>query len=413
MTIFRDEALKKLSSPERLDEAMEAASPMYWVGYVALTLVVVAGILWGIFGSVPTRVAAEGILLKEGSEVYSASAAGEGEIVSLAVGLGERVSAGQVVAELDQAEAERRRETLTLRLAEARDALADRLAERERERELYRELTAKRRAAIEAKIANAQARIASLEELAANLRDLFDKGYAQSTAVLEREQALIAAQESVTDLRNKLVEIEEDVFENTETWRRRIDEERDEIRRYTDELEDLTTRLEGERTVNAPVAGIVTEIAAGLGDVVAPGTSVVRIVTEAQEMDALLFVSSREGKLVAPGFVVNIEPSTARKEEYGTIRARVRTVSPLPVSSQAIGSLLHNDTLVRTFTSGGAPVMIRAEIEAAGPDRFAWTGGGGPAFTIEAGTLASATITVRRQRPASLVLPFLKSLTGG
>ncbi|WP_028466963.1 NHLP bacteriocin system secretion protein [Nisaea denitrificans] len=414
MSIFREKALKRLSSPENLDEALVAASPFHWVAYAAAALLVGITVAWGFLGEVPTRVNADGILLHRDSEVFSASAEGSGELIEIRVRLGDHVEAGETVAVLDQ-------DVDVLRLETARDKLSS--AEARREADLVAQdedvalrasLTRKERASLQEKITNARARLVNLEALVADMRRLLDRGFIERSRLLARENEQIQVREMIADLKNALVKLEVQDRERAEYWKDRMQASDKEIEAYEDEIDNIREHLRRIRTVDAPISGTVTEISASLGDVVAAGKPVVRIVSEASEMDALLFVPPADGKLIKSGMTANVEPTVAKKEEFGTIVSTVRSVSDLPMSASAIQAMLHNEKLVQRFTSKGSPVAIRADLnEVAGEtERFLWTGGAGPDFDVEQGTLIAATITVRRQRPVTLILPFLKSFVG-
>ncbi len=414
MAIFREKALKRLSSPENLDEALVAASPFHWVAFLSAGALVAAAVAWGVFGSVPTRIKADGILLHRDSEVFSASAEGTGKLIDVTVALGDRVTAGQVVALLNQDVDERRLELLVDKMQSARARRdADERAQRE-DSVLRADLMAKERASLSAKIANAKAREANLLELVADMRSLLKRGFIERSRLLARENELIQVRETIADLNNSLVKLEVQNRERAEYWRDRVYASEKELEALHDEMENIREQLKRVQTVDAPITGTVTEISASLGDVIAAGTAVVRIVSEATEMDALLFVPPSDGKLIKPNLTANIEPTVAKKEEFGTILANVRSVSDLPMSSSAIQAMLQNEKLVQQFSAKGAPVAVRADLLEAGNDkeRFRWTGGAGPSFDIEQGTLVAATITVRRQRPITLILPFLKNLVG-
>ena len=62
--LFRKVALERLSSPEQLDQLMRITSPVGWVALLALGVLLACGVLWGIWGSIPTKVKGSGILMR-------------------------------------------------------------------------------------------------------------------------------------------------------------------------------------------------------------------------------------------------------------------------------------------------------------------------------------------------------------
>src|SRR6266542_6113424 len=97
--LFRQAALERLSSPDRLDELMEVTRPRSWLAVLGLVGVLVAVLLWGIYGSVPTLVRGDGVLIREGS-LQTVDAAEAGELEELFVGAGEDVRQNQGVARI-------------------------------------------------------------------------------------------------------------------------------------------------------------------------------------------------------------------------------------------------------------------------------------------------------------------------
>ena len=63
-SLFREEAMDKMSSPDELDRLMRATDPKGGLALIALLTLVAATIVWGVFGSVPVQVSGDkGILL--------------------------------------------------------------------------------------------------------------------------------------------------------------------------------------------------------------------------------------------------------------------------------------------------------------------------------------------------------------
>ncbi|MCQ3930562.1 MAG: hypothetical protein DPW16_08880 [Chloroflexi bacterium] len=61
--LFRKVALDRLSSPEQLDQLMKITSPRAWLALIAIAVLLVAGALWAIFGSIPEETEGNGVLV--------------------------------------------------------------------------------------------------------------------------------------------------------------------------------------------------------------------------------------------------------------------------------------------------------------------------------------------------------------
>jgi hypothetical protein len=99
--IFREAALERLASPERLDERIEVTTPRLWLALLGLCALLAMAIGWGLFGSIPTLVRGQGILIRDGS-LQSVVAPDGGQVKALLVRVGDDVARDQVVARLIQ-----------------------------------------------------------------------------------------------------------------------------------------------------------------------------------------------------------------------------------------------------------------------------------------------------------------------
>jgi biotin carboxyl carrier protein len=95
--LFRQEALKKISSPEQLDELVTLTSSKSWLTLIAIGILLLFLIIWGIFGIIPIRVAGKGILIQDTINNLYAPSAGYIEQVAK---LQNTVHEGQVVARI-------------------------------------------------------------------------------------------------------------------------------------------------------------------------------------------------------------------------------------------------------------------------------------------------------------------------
>jgi hypothetical protein len=94
--IFRERALKRISSPEQLDRLVRVTSPRRWIGLGALLVVVVGVIVWSAVATVPTTLSGPGFLLPLGG-LREVQAPAGGTVESLDLAVGEHIVAGQSV----------------------------------------------------------------------------------------------------------------------------------------------------------------------------------------------------------------------------------------------------------------------------------------------------------------------------
>ncbi|AET69244.1 NHLM bacteriocin system secretion protein [Desulfosporosinus orientis DSM 765] len=101
--IFREVSLKRLSSPEQLDQLIKVTSPRGWLALVALSLLLAGAIVWSFVGSIPTKIAGQGILLNDAG-VFSLTHDTSGRVLDLRFAAGDKVKKGDVIARIEQPE---------------------------------------------------------------------------------------------------------------------------------------------------------------------------------------------------------------------------------------------------------------------------------------------------------------------
>lgn len=101
--IFREVSLKRLSSPEQLDQLIKVTSPRGWLALVALILLLAGVIVWSFVGSIPTKIAGQGILLNDAG-VFSLTHDTSGLVLDVRFTAGDKVKKGDIIARIEQSE---------------------------------------------------------------------------------------------------------------------------------------------------------------------------------------------------------------------------------------------------------------------------------------------------------------------
>jgi HlyD family secretion protein len=359
--MFRKAALDKLSSPERLDVMMQVTSPVAWLAATSLSVVLVLVIIWGIFGTLSTKVQGQGILLRGGA-ILAVTSDTVGRVAELKVASGDVVEEGQVVAILRQDDLETR--------VENQKAL---LADLERQRDT----------------ANTESLEAALLEKARSQRELVAKG-------LITKSALMATESQINGIRVQRASTESQI---------------DQLRRQIVALEE---KLISKSQITTPYAGRILELMTDVGELIAPGNKVFTLEELEEPIDTVIYVNAGEGKKIRPGMDCQISPSTVKREEYGYIKGVVAEVSDFPMTPEGLMRVLRNDTMVSSMTGQGAPIEVKVKLlkDPETPSGFQWSSSQGPPFPVFTGTLTTGAIVVEKKRPASLVLPIFKSAVG-
>mgnify|MGYP000941344485 CR=1 FL=1 len=101
--IFRNTALRQLSSPDQLDQLIRITSPRAWLALLAVGLLVASAVTWGFMGIISTKGAGQGILLNNGG-VYTLESHITGPVTDVRFAAGDAVNKGDVIARIDRPE---------------------------------------------------------------------------------------------------------------------------------------------------------------------------------------------------------------------------------------------------------------------------------------------------------------------
>ena len=411
--LFRKTALDKLSSPERLDQLMTVTPRRAWLALGAIGVILLAALAWSIFGSLPTRVAGPGIFVREGG-AFQVVSKGEGSVVALDAKVGDEVKKGQIIGHLDLPELGVRVENVRIRLRELEEE--DRISDQADEANL--KLTHAALAAQKANFAKSAAdfeeQVKALSEQATIQADLQKRGLIPRSTLLATQTSLASARQSASNMGVEMANTETKLSETANAMREKDEGRRMKIADTARELREVEKQFDEAVNVRSPFDGRIIEIQSEVGDVVSKGKSVLALENIKESLHTLLFIPAGEGKKVKPGMAAQIAPSVAKREEYGFIKGTVVSVSNLPATDAAAETILHNRRLVEQLFATGNPIIVTVELETDSSTRsgFAWSTSHGPPTDISSGTLADGQIVVLRQRPITLVLPYLRKLFG-
>lgn len=87
-SIFRKESLKKVSSPEELNDYIKVTSPGVWLAIAAVAALLIAAIVWAFFGRLDSSVTIRGIAQDGTVQCYVSDAS--------AIGVGSRATVGNI-----------------------------------------------------------------------------------------------------------------------------------------------------------------------------------------------------------------------------------------------------------------------------------------------------------------------------
>ncbi len=410
--VFRKVALERLSSPEQLDQLVTITDPRGWIIFSVLSLLFLSILIWAFFGIVPTNIRAPGILITQGGTINDAMVATSGVIENITVNVEDMVSKGQVVATIRQSAIEQQLEHQRQALKEQEVSLAELNESFSKEKTLKQKYYERRRESIEKVITATQEREEYLARTIGSLENNKNV-YISAQQIEEMRADLSKIRQDISVSKNELLSVDEDELQFTIEGERSIRNMEQIVNKARREFNAIQLQMDQDYKVIAPIDGRVNEIKMAEGTVVQSGQPVLSIESRGEGMQALTFISTSHGKKVRKGMQARIEPITIRKEEFGTILGYLEEVSEFPVTRQGMSALLHNDTLVDSFFSQGAPYSARVNLNSANTESgLQWSSGTGPPDKISTGTMVQVEITIRQQRPITMAIPALKRLVG-
>jgi HlyD family secretion protein len=400
-SLYRKAALEKLASPERLDVLMQVTSPRGWLALYTMGGVLFALLVWSVFGSIPTRVDGEGILIR-GGVLREIRATAPGDLVALGVRINDVVKQDQVVGQLRQSDySDEIRATESKKRELSQEAGAGEGEDRETISGLH------------ANIQSAQAEIGSYEqELSKAREDLKLKRQSLAKGLITR-QRVMTAERDVVNLAGRVESLRANIrslYANMRGIEQRIRSRYQAAENVQIELD----RLKTEATLRSPTVGRVIEIKKRIGDSVSSGEVIAVIEPEAAEMEPVVYVNSSTGKQIKPGMEAQVSPSTVKREDYGYMKATIDYVGEYPVTPQAVQSSVANQALANELIGASAKIEVRAKLTRNGQTTsgYAWSSSGGPSFRIQSGTRVMVSVVVDRRRPITLVLPIIRRTLG-
>jgi HlyD family secretion protein len=430
-SLFRREALERISSPERLDHLLRITAPREWLALAALAGLIVAAGAWSVWGRLPVTVTGRAVLTYPRT-IQSLDAPGDGRVRALQIRPGDVVRRGDVIARIERPDLDRE-------LTETRNRLAELTRQDQQHQTLDRDLSAieiqemevsrskldLQRQAVTRAITDAETMAPSLQRRLDSQRALQKAGLipAVSETLLQAEQAVRQNQTRLRELRAELRQLDLERAQ-LDTRRRRMGQS--ELERSTArqnaiealqaEVAVLEARADATGTVRSEQEGRVVELLVSEGQLVGVGTRLASLETDRRTTDlaCLLYLPVRDGKRVQSGAVAQVTPDVVSRERFGGIHGRVTAVSLFPVTREAVVATVGSREVAEHLTTAEPHVeaLVALEADPSTPSGYRWSSSSGPPLALSAGTTAMVRVVVEERAPITYVLPFLRSLTG-
>ncbi len=411
--IFRKVAIERMSSPERLDQLLHVTTTRSWLALLALIALLGAGGAWGYMGALTTKVSGAGVLIRTGG-VQNVAPLGAGQVLDIRVKVGDQISVGQVIGTIAQP-------VFVEKIKIAKGQLNDAIKQKEEifkvrsdRTQLQLTFLKRQRANLEREIEELQAEAKIVEEQIPVDEELVAKGLVVKQQVYQTKQKLVEVQGNISSKRTQITQLDSLQFQTENESLEANLAHQEKIIDLQRELAALQKDFEMQTLVVSPYAGQVLEVKVSAGSIVQVGTPLISLQPNVEKLEAVFYVSADKAKDIRHGMDVEISPSTVKREEYGFIRGKVVSVSDYPATEAALMRIFENESLVRAL-SGGGPVTeigVDMNLDPSTPSGYRWSSKQGAPIKLSAGTMCIGEIVTLKQKPISMVFPYVKEKLG-
>ncbi|MEL6462361.1 MAG: NHLP bacteriocin system secretion protein [Cyanobacteria bacterium J06621_15] len=472
-TMFREKALERLSSPERLDTLMRVVAPKDWIPLGGLAFFAMLAVFWSIFSKIPITVAGKGIVINP-RRVSQFQSPISGQLQSLEVKNGQCVRKDDILGIIDPAPIRQQLQQQRDKLAQLRQQFAKTSLVRQQRTELETEaITAERkslkqrlenllslspqinkeglnsisqqRQSLEERLRDAKELTPILQQRLTKQRRLQRQGAISQERVLQVEQDYRKTRQNVSEIQAQLQQLqlqktqlqqkyqenlnnitqikaeleklniqskrlEQDNLEASNTEKNKIQEALQNIARLRKEVADNSM-------IKSPHAGCILEITATVGQYLQPGTRLgtLQISKEVNDSKSVAYFAVADGKKIKPRMRILITPDTVKRTRFGGIVGEVVEVSPFPVTYEGATSVVGNPEVVNTIMGkegGKIEVVAKLKLDSDTFSGYKWSSSQGPNLEISSGTTVTVRVTVEERSPISFVLPILREWSG-
>ena len=401
-----------VSSPEQLDQTITVINHHGWVSLVALGVLLVAAIIWGIFGRIPEKVNGAGLLINS-SDLMSVTYSYGGTIKNVFLESGMEVQKGQIIARIEREDLLESIQVANLKLEILQQTYDTSTPLITRQVDMTDEMLAKSEKDFRSQIVNVTNQLETAKRKEKTMKELFDDGLITEMEYLETRKEVLSmemqkqsAEQQLLNAGVNRVKTSSDLKQEKMNLQHQIDEAKK-------QLEIAQRNYQIATKIVSPVAGKIYEVSVARGSYVAPGSTVAIVepyLTDGETLRAVMYFPVKDGKRVKRGMNIAVIPTTTKQEEYGFIQGIVTSVSDFPVSPQYLQTVMQNPVLAQSFTAESSPIEVRISMV---PDPttetgFKWSSSRGPNDTLTPGISTTGFVIVRSQRPIEMIVPLIK-----
>jgi len=252
-----------------------------------------------------------------------------------------------------------------------------------------------------------------------NLDDIKTKIQEIDVQETDLQRQYLESLSKLDDLKSQIEKLEsQEAKLNQEELETTIDKT-NRIQETKQNIAQLEQKLSEKSKITSQYNGQVLELAAVPGQLLGTGTRFGSIQAEEPggKLISVVYFADKDGKQVKPDMEIQVTPSIIKRERYGGILGKVTIVSPFPVTTEDMVSVIGNENLANTFAEalrGGGAIQVFAELEtdSNSASGYKWSSSEGPPLKLTPGTTTQVRVKVGEVAPISYIIPLFRSLTG-
>ncbi len=407
--LYRSESLDNLVSSDDLDQASLLIRFRSFLFLFVFVLLILIGIACCLLIDVPVKVSGPAVIWSDDG-VSQVTAEHPGTITSIKVKVGDRIEYNQTIAELDQKmvwdkwlSTQEKLNSLRANIGKIEDLqlkdkverlkIQDEVSDARKEFENLKVTTMKR-----------------LQQRKEDLKKLHDEGLIQFDQYNLLFDQIEKTEESfIQEKRMALTEVKEEQRKQRADERELL-QKKLEARQLESEVSLLRMQIDEQGELKSHISGRVVEITSSVGDFLSPGSPVILVQPDSgdDKMTFVIFISSEQVKPVKENLKAELQLSAFPPTKYGKLKAKVKDISPMPLSSSGLMKELRNDQLVQRITEVGSPFMVKVDIDRDEQGHFKWSSKSDEVRQLQVGMVGQGSIITREERLIWLLLPQTK-----
>ena len=405
--LYRSESLDNLVTTDDLDQASWLIRFRSFLFLAFFILLIIIAIACSVLIEVPIKVSGPAVIWSD-EGVLQVTARDPGTITSIKVKIGDPIKSGEVIAILDQTAVRDKLDSVKQKLKFLNRYILDIKNlqwEDQRKRTIFKdtihELQKNTNSLNTNRLIRLRIRKDELKKLHSEGLIPFDQYNLFINQIEETEENVINEQRKV------VTELKEENNKFTADSRELLQKQL-EADQLASEVTLLEHQLSNQGKLTAHISGRVVEITSSVGDFLSPGSPVILVQPDSEEdqMTFVVFISSEQVKPVKENMITELQLSAFPPTKYGKLLARVKSISPMPLSSSALMKELRNDQLVQRITEAGSPFMVKVDIlRDQETSDFKWSSASTTKRELQVGMIGQGSIITRWERLIWLLLP--------